>query len=147
MQPWFEELTIGHRVVSAPRLVTAEEIIAFGRLWDPQPFHVDPEAARSTVFGQLVASGTHMHALMLRLGYDCGVLRGKSEIGLGVDEMRFLKPLLPETEVAASFTVLSLRASASRPQHGVVRWSSVLRDRSGNELFSAIVATLHRRGA
>lgn len=82
---------------------------------------------------------------MMRLGYDADVLCGKSEIGLGVDEMRFLRPLLPETSVTAEFTVVSVRPSASRPTHGVVRWRARLKDGQGEVLFSAVVAVLHRR--
>lgn len=145
MQPWFEDLAPGYRVDSQPRLVTQQEIVAFAQLWDPQPFHTDAEAARDSAFGQLVASGTHMHALMMRLGFDADVLRGKSEIGLGVYEMRFLRPLTPGTTITARFTVVSLRPSASRPANGVVRWLAQLRDGQGAVLFSAIVAALHRR--
>ena len=86
-----------------------------------------------------------MHALMMRLGFDADVLRGKSEIGLGVDEMRFLLPLLPDTTITARFTLLSTRASASRPTHGVVQWQASLQDSQGGVLFSAVVAVLHRR--
>ena len=145
MQPWFEDIAPGYSVTSLPRLVTEDEIVAFARLWDPQPFHTDAGAAKDSAFGQLVASGTHMHGLMMRLGFDADVLRGKSEIGLGVDEMRFLRPLLPDTTITARFTVLSTRASASRPTHGVVRWQASLQDSQGAVLFSAVVAVLHRR--
>ncbi|MBP9184028.1 MAG: hypothetical protein KBF78_12915 [Fuscovulum sp.] len=145
MQPWFEDLSPGYTVTSQPRLVTEQEIVAFAQLWDPQPFHTDALAARDSAFGRLVASGTHMHALMMRLGYDANVLRGKSEIGLGVDEMRFLQPLTPDTTITARFTVLSLRPSASRAAHGIVRWQAQLLDEGKAVLFSAIVAALHRR--
>jgi acyl dehydratase len=145
MQPWFDDMVPGYTVTSQPHLVNAEEIVAFGQLWDPQPFHTDAVAARDSAFGQLVASGTHMHALMMRLGYDANVLRGKSEIGLGVDEMRFLQPLTPGTTITARFTVLSLRASASRPTHGIVRWHAQLLDEDDVVLFSAVAAVLHRR--
>lgn len=144
-QPWFEDLSPGYRVVSDPRLVTQQEIVAFATLWDPQPFHLDPEAAKHSVFGQLVGSGVHMHALTMRLGVDCDVLCGKAELGLGLDEMRFLKPLLPDRAVTAAFTVLSARASQSRPEHGVVAWRIELLDDAGAVIFSAILTNLYRR--
>ncbi len=67
-QPWFDELYPGYSVSSAPRRVEQEEIVAFARDWDPQPFHIDADLANATAFGQMVASGVHMHALMMRLG-------------------------------------------------------------------------------
>jgi acyl dehydratase len=145
LQPWFEDLYPGYSVVSDPRLVTQEEIVAFATLWDPQPYHLDPEAAEHSVFGQLVGSGTHMHALMMRLGFDSGVLCGNAELGLGLDEMRFLKPLLPDRAVTATFMVLSARASKSRPGHGVVAWRVELLDDAGAVMFSAILTNLYRR--
>jgi acyl dehydratase len=143
-QPWFEDIYPGYRVVSNPRLVTQDEIVSFATLWDPQPYHLDPEAAKHSVFGQLVGSGTHMHALMMRLGFDSGVLCGKAELGLGLDDM-LLKPLLPGRSVTATFTVLSARVSKSRPEHGVVSWRVELLDDDGAVMFSAILANLYRR--
>ncbi|WP_413873856.1 MaoC/PaaZ C-terminal domain-containing protein [Albidovulum sp.] len=144
-QPWFDDLYPGYRVSSAPRRVERDEIIAFARDWDPQPFHIDADLAKASAFGQLVASGVHMHALMMRLGFDSNVLTGHAEIGLGLDGMRFLHPLLPGATIRAVFTVLDLRPSASRPEHGVVRWQTDLVEEGGPELFTARLANLYRR--
>lgn len=144
-QPWFEDLSPGYSVVSDPRLVTQQEIVAFATLWDPQPYHLDPEAAKHRVFGQLVGSGVHMHALTMRLGVDCGVSCGKAELGLGLDEMRFLEPLLTDRAVTAAFTVLSTRASQSRPEHGIVTWRIELLDDAVAVIFSATLTNLYRR--
>lgn len=144
-QPWFEDLFPGYRVTSAPRRVETDEITAFARDWDPQRFHLDPDLAKASAFGQLVACGVHMHALMMRLGVDGKVLTGHAEIGLGLDGMRFLRPLLPRTTVRAVFTVQDLRPSASRPAHGVVRWQTDLVQDGGPVLFTACLANLYRR--
>lgn len=144
-QPWFDDLYPGYRVVSAPRRVEREEIIAFARDWDPQPFHIDADLAKNTPFGQLVASSVHMHALMMRLGFDSNVLTGHAEIGLGLDGMQFLRPLPPGASVRAVFTVLDLRPSASRPEYGVVRWQTDLAEVDGPTYFTARLANLYRR--
>ncbi len=144
-QPWFEDLGPGYRVVSAARWVDRAEIVAFAHDWDPQPFHIDPERAKASAFGQLVASGVHMHALMMRLGFDSNVLTGHAEVGLGLDAMRFLHPLVPDTWVQAVFTVLEARPSQSRPAHGVVRWQTDLQAVDGPILFTAVLVNLYRR--
>ncbi len=76
------------------------------------------------------------------------MLTGHAEIGLGLDGIRFLRPLLPGTTVRAVFTVLDLRHSASRPEHGIVRWQTDLVEEGGPVLFTARLASLYRsRGA
>ena len=76
---YFEDLKIGDKFTAADYEMTAEEIIAFGRQYDPQPFHTDPVAARSTLFGQLVASGWHTAAVSMRL-----MVQGEMELDGGV---------------------------------------------------------------
>lgn len=144
-QPWFDDLYPGFMVTSQPRFVPEREIVDFARLWDPQPYHIDTEAAKSSVFGRLVGSGTHMHALTMRLGVDSNVLCGKAVLGLGLDRVRYLKPLLPDTSVAATFAVTDARLSASRPGYGVVTWEVKLLDEAGEAIYSAVLANLYRR--
>lgn len=144
MDPYFEDLRVGYSVTSKPATVGKQDIIEFATKWDPQPFHVDEAAAKDTFFGQLVASGVHTFAVTMRLGVDCRVLTGNSVAGLGVDKVRFLAPVPPESAVTAVFTVDSLRPSASRPGYGVVNWSVVTSGQSGNAVFSAIFTNLYR---
>lgn len=143
--PFFEDLFRGYAVTSPPRRVSAGEIIAFASQWDPQPFHVDPEAAVQSEFGQHVGSGAHMYALMMRLGVESGALTGNAVLGVGLDRMRFHRPLLPESNIRAGFTVVALRLSASRKHLGIVRWRCTLTDDTDDVIFSAFLINLYRR--
>ncbi len=145
MDRFFEDLAVGFAVTSRTYDVGTDEIIEFATSWDPQPFHVDKEAARDTFFGTLVASGVHTFAITMRLGVDCGVLTGNSVAGLGIDRMRFLAPVLPDSRIAATFTVESLRPSRSKPELGIVNWDVLTCDEIGKRVFAAQFTNLYRR--
>ena len=101
--------------------VTAQEIIAFASQFDPQPFHLDPEAAKASAFGQLVASGWHTVALLMRLLVD-GLLNQTISMGSpGVDEVRWLRPLRPGDALHARFIVLDATPSRSKATMGIIR--------------------------
>lgn len=142
---FFEDLAVGYAVTSRAMSITAEEIKRFAAQWDPQPFHLDEAAAKETFFGELVASGVHTFAATMRLGFDAGVLTGNSVAGLGVDKLRFLRPVTPGSELTATFTVGLLRGSRTKPAFGVVGWDAVTRNRSEEHVFSATFVTLFRR--
>jgi acyl dehydratase len=102
---YFEDLEVGATETTGSREVTAEEIVSFAEQYDPQPFHVDVEAAAETPFGGLVASGWHTAAVTMRLLVE-DVLAGTATRGaLGVDELRWHRPVRPgdtltvETEI------------------------------------------------
>ncbi|MBX5173339.1 dehydratase [Rhizobium sp. NZLR1b] len=139
---WFEDLSIGFGVRSEPILLTRDAIIRFAGEFDPQPFHLSEEGAANSFFATLVASGAHSYALTMRLGVNAGVFTGNAIAGLGVDEMRFLKPLLPESKLSATFTVKSLRESRSKPHLGIVHWLAETYDDNGVRVFSAIIKNL-----
>ena len=145
MNRFFEDLAIGFAVTSRTYDVGKDEIVEFATSWDPQPFHIDEAAARDTFFGTLVASGVHTFAIAMRLGVDCGVLTGNSVAGLGIDRMRFLAPVLPDSTLTATFTVESLRPSRSKPAFGIVDWDVVIRDETGKGVFAAQFTNLYRR--
>ncbi len=101
--------------------VTAEEIIAFASQFDPQPFHLDAEQAKDSIFGQLVASGWHTTSLLMRLLVD-GLINETISMGSpGVDEIRWLRPLRPGDALHARFIVLESIPSKSRPKMGILR--------------------------
>lgn len=115
---YFEDLKIGQRFNTAEHTVTAEEIIAFGRQFDPQPFHTDAEAAKATLFGQLVASGWHTAAISMRLmvqgemGLDGGV------IGQGIDTLRWPRPVMPGDRLRVVMEVEALEPHQVRTDFG-----------------------------
>lgn len=126
-------------------IVTEEEILEFGRRYDPQPFHVDGQAATESCFGGLIASGWLTASLYMRLYVD-GLLRGGAGEGSpGVDEIRYHRPVRAGDKLSARFTVLDRSPSLMRPQTGVVRPRCEFRDQDGNVVFSMILHSIFRR--
>jgi acyl dehydratase len=124
----WEDFQPGAVAVYGPRLVTREEIVAFAAVFDPQPMHLDETAAGASLLGGLAASGWHSCCLLMRMIADGFILNSSSMGGPGVDEVRWLKPLRPGTRIRVRATVLETRASASRPQMGLVRFLFEMRD-------------------
>ena len=92
---YFEDFPPGDVRESPPRAVTREEIVAFAREFDPQPFHLEENAARRSIYGGLLASGWHTCAIHMRLMWDT-FLRDTASLGSpGVDEIRWVKPVRP----------------------------------------------------
>ena len=118
---YFEDFQVGDVFELGTTSVTEEEIVAFARQFDPQPFHVDPAQARASVFGGIIASGWHTASLFMRLLVD-NFLRETVSLGSpGVDEVRWLQPLRPGDTLRARFTILECRASKSRAEMGILR--------------------------
>jgi acyl dehydratase len=106
----------------SPRVtITDEDIVRFAREFDPQPFHVDPLAAKNSFFGTLVASGWHTAALTMRLLVACGADPAWGYIGASIEEMRWPRPVLPGDSLFVRFEVLDVTASRSKPDRGFVR--------------------------
>jgi acyl dehydratase len=145
---YFEDFAPGAIEHYGPRLVTREEIVAFAAEFDPQPMHLDEEAARHSMLGGLAASGWHTCCLMMRMAVD-GFAGNSSSMGApGVDEVKWLKPLRPGTELTLRRTVLDTRISASRPDRGFVRMLWEALDDNG-EVLATLSASMimGRRGA
>ena len=117
----FEDFEAGQVHELGTHTVTEEEILAFAREFDPQPFHLDPEAARDSVFGGLIASGWHTGSLWMRLYVD-SLLGGAASMGSpGIEELRWLAPVRPGDTLAGRLTVLETTPSERRPDRGTVR--------------------------
>ena len=117
----WEDFETGAIAIYGPRLVTREEIVAFAAEFDPQPMHLDEAAASATLLGGLGASGWHTCCLLMRIIADGFVLNSSSMGAPGVDEVRWLKPLRPGTQIRVRTTVLDKRSSKSRPEMGFVK--------------------------
>ena len=117
---YFEDYVAGavHRFGSIA--VEEDEVIAFASRFDPQDFHTDPEAARRTVFGGLIASGWHTAGLMMRLYAEHYLTKVGSLASPGVDELRWIKPVRPGDTLAVRVTILDAVPSRSKPDRGVV---------------------------
>lgn len=116
----FENFAPGHFGSFGPRLITRDEIIAYAEEYDPQPMHLDEEAAKASMLKGLAGSGWHMCSLMMRMIYD-GFLHQTASMGSpGVTEMKWLRPFRPGDELTLDVEVLDKRVSQSRPNIGLV---------------------------
>ena len=103
-----------------PISISEEDIVRFGRQFDPQVFHTDPQKARETVYGGLIASGWHTCALFMRLFVE-HYLPDRASLGSpGVDELRWLRPVRPDDELTLRITVHKVKPSRSKPDRGVL---------------------------
>jgi acyl dehydratase len=118
---YFEDFKPGDRFESAPLMVSEALILEFGRYYDPQVFHTDPEAARDTIYGGLIASGLQTIALTFKLFLETGCLGGSSLGSPGLDEIRWKAPVRPGDTLHVVAEVLEARASTSKPDRGIVR--------------------------
>ena len=133
---YWEDFPAGRTFEHGRKLLSEAEIIDFARQWDPQRFHVDPQAARQTPFGGLVASGWHTGCLMMRMMCDAYLNESSCTGSPGIDEWRFALPVRPGDELRYRATVLEARASASKPDRGIVRWRWELLNQRGEVAVS-----------
>jgi acyl dehydratase len=121
---YFEDFKVGETSEMGRRVVQRDEVIAFARDFDPQPFHIDEEAARASMFGGLIASGWHTVSMVMRMMCDSYLLQSASLGSPGVDHVKWLKPVRPGDTIRAVRTVLEARVSKSKPDVGIVktRW-------------------------
>ena len=128
---YFEDFSEGQTLDLGTISLSQEEIIEFASKYDPQPMHTDPQAAKASIYGGLIASGWHTVASYMRLVVD-NVLRGTESIGSpGVENLRWLKPVRPGDVLRARFTILESRPSNSRPDWGIVRSRGELSNQNG----------------
>lgn len=124
---WWEDFSVGDSTEMGRHTFTEEEIVAFARQFDPQPFHIDREAAKASIYGGLIASGWHTCSVGMRMMCETYINRSISMGSPGVDNIRWLKPVRPGDTLVYSRTVLEARPSRSRPEAGLVksRWEAV----------------------
>ena len=127
---YWEDFKVGETVEMGSHRFSAQEIVEFGRQFDPQPFHVDPEAARESFYGELIASGWHTCSIAMRLMCESYVNRTRSMGSFGVDNIHWLAPVKAGDTLTYRRTVLEARASRSRPDAGLMRtrWEALNQD-------------------
>lgn len=121
MTLYWEDFAAGSDLEVGHHTFTKEAIVAFARDFDPQPFHIDPVAAKGSAFGGLVASGWHTCAIAMRLMCDAYVNRTVSLGSPGVEAVRWPHPVRPGDTVTYRRRVVESRASKSKPHMGLVR--------------------------
>jgi len=141
---YWEDMEVGRSATSRPHVMTRERIIAFGEEFDPQPQHVDEDAARSSMFGELVASGWHTASVTMRLQLEAmmGQFPGGA-LGAQVDGVAWRRPVRPGDTLRARIEVLSKRPSASRPDRGVLTLKTTTlnqRDEAVQEMTASVLA-------
>jgi acyl dehydratase len=133
---YFEDFPPGDVRESPARTVSREEMLAFARQFDPQPFHTDEQAASTTLYGGLIASGWHTVAILMRLMWDTFLADAASLGSPGVDEVRWLKPVRPGDTLRARFTVIEAVPSRRKPDRGVVRSVSEVVNQHGEVVMT-----------
>jgi acyl dehydratase len=139
-QYYLEDASAGDILELGSRTVSEAEILAFARDFDPQPFHIDPEAAARSIFGGIIASGWHTCALTMRLMVDNFLCRVASLGSPGVEQIRWLRPVRPGDTLTARIVVLDVRASQSKPDRGAVRMRTEVTNQAG-ELVMTMEST------
>ena len=118
---YLEDFSPGQKFASGRLRVERERIKSFAAEFDPQPFHLDEDAARNSLFGGLAASGWHTAALTMRLLVESDLKPAGGILGAGFDEFRWPRPVRPGDELHLESEVLEVRASKSRPDQGVIK--------------------------
>ncbi|WP_341702717.1 MaoC family dehydratase [Ferrovibrio sp.] len=142
---YLEDFAVGQVTEFPPRQVSEEEIIAFARAYDPQPFHLDKEAARQSLFGGLCASGWHTIGIMMRLMVDHMIGEYASMGSPGVDQLRWLKPVFPGDTLHLRGEVLEVKPSRSKPDRGVILTRYEMRNQKGEPVLTMIGKGMYRR--
>jgi acyl dehydratase len=138
---YWEDFAIGDSTDFGPVTVSEEEIVEFATRFDPQPFHVDAEAAAQTPFGGLIASGWHTTALFMGMFVRSVLLDSASLGSAGVEEIRWTAPVRPGDTLAGRTTITDMQPSAKNPKRGTVFTTNEVFNQEG-----ALVLTLKARG-
>jgi acyl dehydratase len=139
---WFEDIAIGSKATLGTHTFTQDEIIAFGKKYDPQPFHVDPIAAKRSSYGGIIASGWHTVAIWMRLMIDFQKSLGGSGMRGGVspgfEDLRWIKPVRPGMTLTYSTETIEKVDLKSRPELGLIKSRNEARDENGALYMSFI---------
>ena len=142
---FFDDLEAGQIYQLDGCTLSEEEIIAFAKCYDPQPFHIDPKAAADTIYGGVIASGWQTVCMFMRLFYDNLLYRAAAMGSPGLDELRWLKPVRPGDKLEAHVEVLSIRASRSKPDRGLVKLRCVMAVAGGDEVLTFVANMLFQK--
>jgi acyl dehydratase len=141
---YFEDYRPGLAVEYGPIAATEADIIAFGRQFDPQPFHVDPQNRAAGHLGGLIASGWHTASLMMRLLVDHFLPRVAGLASPGIDELRWLAPVRPGDALSVRITVTEARRSRTKPDRGMVQTYNEVVNQRGEAVMTVKTMTLMR---
>lgn len=132
---YLEDFAVGQVYTTGRLRVDKEQIIAFARQFDPQPYHIDEQAARQSVFKGLAASGWHTAALTMRMLVEGDLRVAGGLIGIGVEAIRWPRPVFPGDVLRVESEVLEVRPSQSNPDRGIVRVRSTTLNQHGQPVM------------
>jgi acyl dehydratase len=135
MVEWFDDLKLGMRFSTDKVTVSKDDILRFAGEFDPQPFHTDEVAAKSSILGGLAASGWHTAALSMRLAVAARPFGPHPLFGAGVDDLRWLKPVRPGDTLHLEGEVVELVASRTKPQ-GIARVKWTAYNQNGEAVYT-----------
>ncbi len=118
--------------------VDLEEVVAFAKRYDPQPFHVDVQKAEKSIYGGIIASGWHTCSMVMRLMCDSYLVNSSSLGSPGIEEVKWRSPVYPGDVLSAFRTVVETRASASKPDRGIVKTLWEVENEKGQLVMSMI---------
>jgi acyl dehydratase len=133
---YLDDLEAGQVHELGEHRISREAIVDFATRWDPQPFHLDEEAGRGSIYGGLIASGWHTCAIAMRMMCDSYLLEAHSMGSPGVEDVRWLRPVRPGETLRGRMTVLESRPSRSKPDRGTIRSRWEIFDAEGNQVMS-----------
>ncbi|WP_310469127.1 MaoC family dehydratase [Sphingomonas sp.] len=143
---YFEDLEIGAESEFGSYEVTREEVLEFARKYDPQPFHLDDEAAAKTHFGRIAASGWHTCAMVMAVIARKVVAEEQAGLGSpGVDELRWLKPVYPGDTIWVRSKLVDKTPSRSKPELGSFRSLTTVTNQHGVPVLTFTSIVLIRR--
>ncbi|HEV2678308.1 MAG TPA: MaoC family dehydratase [Aliidongia sp.] len=134
-----EELAVGQRFELGSVVLERADIIGFATDFDPQPFHLDDEAAASSMFGQLVASGIHTISAIFGLSVRTGILVGCNLGGSGMTDVKWLRPVRPGDVLSLDWTIVSITPSERRPDRGTVQIRYAVTNQDGQGMLTLVL--------
>src|SRR6266852_4796991 len=145
MTRYFDDVAIGETFESTSTgPITRDAILSFATAWDPQIYHLDEEVAKRSFAGGLSASAIHTLAISQRLVHQSGFFDISPIVGLGIDELRLVKPVLAGDRVRARVTITAMRASKSRPGAGIITNLTELTNQTGQVVLHWALSELVR---
>ena len=142
---YFDDFKVGDKFATATKTVTEDMIVEFAKLYDPQPFHLDPATAKHSIYGGLIASGFQTLAIGFRLIWDTGILAAASMGSPGFDELRWLKPVRPGDTLRVEMEVVGSRPSQSKPDRGIMRGAYRYLNQKGEAVLTYTAMHLLKR--
>jgi acyl dehydratase len=142
---YVEDFPVGVRRHIGSRTVDEAEVIRFAKEFDPQPFHIDKEAAAAGFYGGIIASGWHTCGMTMRLMVD-GYLSDSAALGSpGIDELRWLKPVRPGDTLTVYSTVADVKISTTKPDRAVMTTKTEVENQNGEVVLTMLGKTMMKR--